>query len=74
MPPMLANNQLMTRIEAAEALSISLRKLDLLTESGDLQAVRIGRAVRFRRAALELFIEIHETRKNPRSKKGASSK
>jgi len=57
-------NNLLTRIEAAEALAISPRKLDLLTESGDLQAVRIGRAVRFRRAALERFIDAHESRSN----------
>lgn len=67
---MLAQKQLLTRIEAAEALAISARKLDMLVASGDLQSVRIGRSVRFRPSALELFVEARESRMNPRKKGG----
>ena len=59
-------NNLLTRIEAAEALAISPRKIDLLTASGDLKVVRIGRAVRFKRSALDEFINAHESRSNPK--------
>lgn len=58
--------KLMTRKEAAESLGVALRTVDALTASGDLPVVRIGKAVRFRPSALELFCEANETRKNPR--------
>jgi excisionase family DNA binding protein len=67
---MLANSQLLKRIEAAEALAISPRKLDMLVASGDIQTVRIGRSVRFRPSALEYFVEARESRMNPRKKGG----
>lgn len=53
---------LVDRPEAAARLAISLRTLDEITSKGDLAAVRIGRAVRYRPAALEAFIEANETK------------
>ena len=63
--------QLMTRKEAAEALSISLRKLEGLIKSGDIPVVKIGAATRVRPSALEYFIEARETRGNRKGKGGA---
>jgi excisionase family DNA binding protein len=71
---MQADKQLMTRSEAAEALAISPRKLDMLAASGDLPSVRIGRSVRFRPSALEFFVEARESRMNPRKKKGGKAR
>ena len=60
---MVANNQLLKRKEAAEALSISIRKLDMLIASGDLPVVRMGaKAVRIRPSAVEYLIEARESR------------
>ena len=42
--------------EASAYLTISARKLWTLTNSGQLACVRIGKAVRISRAALDLFI------------------
>lgn len=67
---MTARKQLLTRNEAAATLSLSVRMIDELVKSGDLQTVRIGRAVRFRPSALEYFIEARESRMNPRKKGG----
>ena len=47
---------LLTAREAAESLSISERKLWELTNCGVIKVVRIGRSVRYSRAALEDFI------------------
>lgn len=41
---------LWTRQQTADFLSISLRHLDALTAEGELRAVRLGRAVRYRPA------------------------
>ncbi|WP_369335599.1 helix-turn-helix domain-containing protein [Luteolibacter arcticus] len=59
---MVANKQLLTRQEAAESLSVSIRKLDLLIAAGDLPAVRIGAAVRVRPSAIDYLIEARESR------------
>jgi excisionase family DNA binding protein len=67
---MVANKQLMTRQEAAESLSVSIRKLDQLIASGDLPAVRMGKAVRVRPSAIEYLIEARESR-GPKRKGGA---
>ncbi len=64
--PMMKIKALMTRQEAAAMLGIGLRTIDTLIASGDLPCVRIGRSVRFRPSALELFIESREMRRNPR--------
>jgi excisionase family DNA binding protein len=48
--------RLLTRKQAARLLGISVRKLDALEEAGDLQAIRIGRSVRYHPAALERFM------------------
>ena len=45
--------------EAAQALSISPRKLWSLTAARDITAIRIGRAVRYEPAELQEFIERH---------------
>ncbi len=60
---------LLTRSEAASQLGVSLRTIDVLIASGDLQFVKIGRCVRFRPSAFEFFVEAHETRTNPRRRK-----
>jgi len=57
-----APKHLLTRIEAAAALSLSVRMVDSLVRSGDLPVVRIGRSVRFRSSALDYFIEARENR------------
>lgn len=58
---MFANKPLLTRKEAAEALSISVRKVDYLIASGDIPAVRLGRkTVRIRPSAVNYLIEANE--------------
>jgi len=63
------SKQLMTRQEAAESLSVSIRKLDMLIASGDLPVVRMGKAVRVRPSAIEYLIEARESR-GPAKRKG----
>lgn len=48
--------RLLDRQEAAEVLSISVRKLDALEEAGEIQAIRIGRSVRYHPDVLERFM------------------
>jgi excisionase family DNA binding protein len=48
---------LLTKRQAAELLSVSPRQVDYLRESGRLQAVKVGHAVRFRRGDLQRFID-----------------
>jgi excisionase family DNA binding protein len=62
--------QLLTRSEAAAGLSVSLRTIDNLVASGDLPAVKIGRAIRIRPSALDYFIEARESRQSIRRKGG----
>jgi excisionase family DNA binding protein len=57
-----AIKRLLTRGEAAQALAISIRLLDELILRGDLPAVRIGRSVRVRPAALANFTEARESK------------
>jgi excisionase family DNA binding protein len=59
---MIATQPLLTRQETADSLRQSVRKVDMLIESGELPAVRIGRSVRIRPSAIEYFIEARETR------------
>ena len=47
---------LLTRIEAAKALSISVDKLDELTERGAIQRVKIGAHVYFDPHDLAMFV------------------
>jgi len=47
---------LLTRAEAARTLALSVRKLDELISTGAVPAVRIGRAVRIERSAVEAFV------------------
>ena len=48
--------RLLDRQEAAEVLGISVRKLDALEEAGEIQAIRIGRCVRYHPKVLERFV------------------
>jgi len=48
--------RLLTRDEAADILGISVRKLDALEEAGKLQAIRIGRSVRYHPEVLDRFV------------------
>lgn len=48
---------LLTRQDAAKALSVTDRTVDALVKRGVLPAVRIGRSVRFDPADLRSFIE-----------------
>jgi excisionase family DNA binding protein len=49
-------DRLLTREEAADRLSISVRKLDRLREAGEIQAVQIDRAVRYHPKTLDRFV------------------
>jgi excisionase family DNA binding protein len=60
------SNTLLTRPEAAALLNVALRTVDALIATGDVPCVRIGRAIRFRPAALQMFVEASESRRNPR--------
>jgi len=51
--------RLLTRKQAAARLGISVRKLDALEEAGDIQAVRIGRSVRYHPETLDRFVRRH---------------
>jgi excisionase family DNA binding protein len=48
--------RLLTREDAADRLSVSVRKLDALEEAGKIQAIRIGRCVRYHPEIVERFI------------------
>jgi excisionase family DNA binding protein len=48
--------RLLTRDEAADVLNVSVRKLDALEEAGEIQAIRIGRSVRYHPDVLDRFI------------------
>lgn len=48
--------RLLTREEAADVLNVSVRKLDALEEAGEIQAIRIGRSVRYHPEVLDRFI------------------
>lgn len=52
-----ASRRLLSTIEAARLLGVSERTLRRRAAAGELEAVRIGRSVRFERRALEKFIE-----------------
>ncbi|MDP3851450.1 MAG: helix-turn-helix domain-containing protein [Luteolibacter sp.] len=59
---------LLTRSQVAETLAVSIRTVDELIHTGDLPVVRLGgKSVRFRPAAVQLFIEASESRRNPRA-------
>lgn len=52
--------KLLTRREAAEHLSVSLRVLDELAAKRKLKFVKIGSSVRYRLQTLEAFIQANE--------------
>lgn len=70
----IATASLLTRQDSALALSICLRSVDEAIASGELEIVKIGRAVRIKPSSLELFIEVRTTRRNPRSAARKSAK
>lgn len=57
---------LLTRQDVASNLATCLRTVDEAIAKGDLEVIKIGRSVRIRPSALELFIEARATRVNPR--------
>jgi excisionase family DNA binding protein len=59
-------SELLNRGQAAEYLTVSLRTLDEQTSIGNIPVVRIGRACRFRKSALDYFIEANESRARPK--------
>lgn len=61
--------ELLTKKEASRVLASSLRTVDGLIASGNLQVVRIGKSVRIRPSELERFISARESRVNPKAKK-----
>lgn len=69
-----ARNGLLNRPQAAAFLGVAMRTLDEQTANGSLKVVRIGRAVRFRPATLEDFIEANETAANPKRRRVARGK
>ena len=60
---------LLSRQDAAIALSVSLRSIDSLIASGDLPVVRLGRAVRIKPSAIDYLVDSRESRINPRKKR-----
>ena len=63
---MTPQDSLLTRPQAAAVLAVSLRTFDERVARGEIQCVRIGRACRFRRAALDYYVEACETRLTPK--------
>jgi len=53
---------LLDRHEAAAILNVSVRTFDERVSKGEISCVRIGRSCRFRREALDRFIEANESR------------
>jgi len=51
-----SGERLLTREEAADVLGISVRKLDELRAEGGLQAIEIGRSVRYHPDTLDRFM------------------
>jgi excisionase family DNA binding protein len=70
----LQRKRLLNRPEAADYLNIALRTLDEKTAIGEISVCRIGRAVRYRAAALDDFIEANETRVTPKRRRVARGK
>lgn len=66
--------QLLTRHESAAYITTCLRTLDEKIASGDIPVIRIGKAIRIRRSALDAFLEASESRANPKRRKRATSK
>lgn len=62
--------KLLTRNEAAESLTQSVRKVDMEIANGNLPAVRIGRSIRIRPSALARYVEARESRTKVKVRKG----
>ncbi len=60
------SQELLNRPQAAAFLNISIRTFDERCAKGEIARVKIGGLVRFRRAALEYFIEANESRLSPK--------
>ena len=59
-PRPVADDPLLTTVEAAELLGCKTRKVQYLVAQGTLPAVRYMRGYRFRRSAILSFITRHE--------------
>ena len=64
------SNEVLTVQEVAAYLKLAEKTVYLLIRSGSLNAFRIGRAVRCRRADVEAFIERRETLGRSRGRDG----
>lgn len=53
---------LLTKRDAAQALTWSIRSLELAMRAKRIAFIRMGRSVRFRRADIDSFIERHRLR------------
>lgn len=56
-----SSEQLLTLREVAHLLHVSRSKAWLLTRSGALPAIRLGRQYRYRRTAIEAYLDQHAT-------------
>ncbi len=56
------HESLLNRPEAAAVLNVSLRTFDDRVAKGEIAVVKIGGCCRFRRTALDYFIEANESR------------
>jgi putative molybdopterin biosynthesis protein len=56
-----STDPLYTLREVAQLLNISRSKAWLLTRSGSLPAIRIGRQYRYRRSAVESYLDANST-------------
>jgi excisionase family DNA binding protein len=63
---------MLTKPEAWRYLRVSRATLDRLMAAGTLPVIKLGRRVFFRRAALEAFLQAHESRRGPAAEAPAS--
>jgi excisionase family DNA binding protein len=57
-------NRLLNKKEAAARLAVSVRTLDRMRSTGEIQAVKVRGAVRFDPAAIERYIACHTVGRN----------
>ncbi len=60
------SDSLLNRPQSAAILNISLRTFDERVAKGDIPCVKIGTLSRFRRSALDYFVEANESRLTPK--------
>ena len=59
---MSTNNQILKARDVSQMLGVGLSTVYRAVENGQLPAVRIGKALRFRREAIERFLSEQENR------------